>query len=101
MAKAFPTARSVGSVFHPASIDAARAHAAAHGVAGNVTFEVGSAKDFATTDLDLVTFFDCLHDMGDPAGAAAHVHRPLKPDGSGMIVRPRAGHSLEPDLNPV
>src|SRR5204863_3538792 len=101
MAKAFPNSRFIGYDFHPASIDAAHAHAAAHGVAGNVTFEVGTAKDFAATGLDLVTFFDCLHDMGDPTGAAAHVRRSLKPDGSWMIVEPMAGDRLEANLDPV
>ena len=67
----------------------------------NVRFEVGTAKDYSATGLDLVTFFDCLHDMGDPAGAAAHVHRSLKQDGSWMIVEPMAGDSLEQNLNPV
>src|SRR5262249_30539073 len=60
-----------------------------------------AAKDFAATGLDLVTFFDCLHDMGDPAGAAAHVRGSLKPDGSWMIVEPMAGASLDQNLNPV
>jgi hypothetical protein len=66
-----------------------------------VLFEVGSAKDFGATGLDLVTFFDCLHDMGDPVGAAAHVYRSLKKDGSWMIVEPMAADSLEENLNPV
>ena len=101
MAKAFPNSQFIGYDFHQASIDAARAHAAAHGVAQNARFEVGTAKDFSATGLDLVTFFDCLHDMGDPTGAAAHVHRSLKPDGSWMIVEPMAGDSLEQNLNPV
>jgi 2-polyprenyl-3-methyl-5-hydroxy-6-metoxy-1,4-benzoquinol methylase len=101
MAKAFPNSQFIGYDFHPGSIDAARAHAAAHGVAENACFEVGTAKDFAAAGLDLVTFFDCLHDMGDPTGAAAHVHRSLKPDGSWMIVEPIAGDSLEQNLNPV
>jgi len=101
MAQAFPRSQFVGYDFHPASIDAARAHAAAHGVADNIRFEVGTAKDYAETDLDLVTFFDCLHDMGDPVGAAAHVRSSLKPEGCWMIVEPMAGDSLEKNLNPV
>jgi SAM-dependent methyltransferase len=101
MAKAFPNSQFVGFDFHQGSIDAARAHAHSHGVAQNARFEVGSAKDFSATGLDLVTFFDCLHDMGDPTGAAAHVHQSLKPDGSWMIVEPMAGDSLEQNLNPV
>jgi 2-polyprenyl-3-methyl-5-hydroxy-6-metoxy-1,4-benzoquinol methylase len=101
MAKAFPNSEFIGYDFHPASIEAARAHALAHGVTDNVSFEVGTAKNFRAFGLDLVTFFDCLHDMGDPTGAAAHVHRSLKPDGSWMIVEPMAGDSLEQNLNPV
>jgi 2-polyprenyl-3-methyl-5-hydroxy-6-metoxy-1,4-benzoquinol methylase len=101
MAKAFPNSQFVGYDFHPGSIDAARAHANSHGAPKNLRFEVGSAKDFAETGLDLVTFFDCLHDMGDPTGAAAHVRQSLKPDGSWMIVEPIAGDSLEQNLNPV
>ena len=101
MAKAFPNSQFLGYDFHQGSIDAARAHATAHGVAQNARFEVGTAKDFEATGLDLVTFFDCLHDMGDPAGAAAHVRQSLKPDGSWMIVEPMAGDRLEDNLNPV
>ncbi len=101
MAKAFPNSQFVGYDFHPGSIEVARAHADLHGVWQNVRFEVGTAKDYAATGLDLVTCFDCLHDMGDPAGAAAHVRRSLKPDGSWMIVEPMAGDSLEQNLNPV
>ena len=101
MAKAFPNSQFIGYDFHRGSIDAARAHAVAHGVAENTRFEVGTAKDFAATGLDLVTFFDCLHDMGDPTGAAAHVRQSLKRDGSWMIVEPMAGDSIEQNLNPV
>ncbi len=101
MASAFPKSQFVGYDFHPDSIEEARKHAAEHGVAGNCRFEVGTAKDYAGTDFDFVTFFDCLHDMGDPAGAAAHVHQSLKPDGSWMIVEPIAGDRLEDNLNPV
>ncbi len=101
MAKAFPNSQFIGYDFHAESIAAAQAHAAAHGVADNVVFEVGTAKDFSAAGLDLVTFFDCLHDMGDPAGAAAHVRRSLKPDGSWMIVEPMAGDRLEDNLNPI
>jgi ubiquinone/menaquinone biosynthesis C-methylase UbiE len=101
MANAFPNSQFIGYDFHPASIDAARAHASSRRVAQNARFEVGTAKDFSATGLDLVTFFDCLHDMGDPIGAAAHVRQSLKPDGSWMIVEPMAGDSLEQNLNPV
>ncbi|MGH7092775.1 MAG: class I SAM-dependent methyltransferase [Stellaceae bacterium] len=101
MAKSFPNSQFVGYDFHPSSIDEARKHAAEHGVGTNCRFEVGTAKDYAGTGFDLVTFFDCLHDMGDPVGAAAHVRQSLKPDGSWMIVEPMAGDSLEQNLNPV
>ena len=101
MAKAFPNSQFVGYDFHPSSIDEARQHARAHGVGGNCRFEVGTAKDYAGVGFDLVTFFDCLHDMGDPAGAAAHVRQSLRPDGTWMIVEPMAGDRLEDNLNPV
>jgi SAM-dependent methyltransferase len=70
-------------------------------VAANTRFEVATAKAFAGTGFDLATCFDCLHDMGDPAGAAAHVRQSLKPDGTWMIVEPMAGNRLEDNLNPV
>lgn len=101
MAKAFPNSQFVGYDFHPGSIDAATAHAAENGVSANTRFEVAAAKDYPGKNFDLVTFFDCLHDMGDPAGAAAHVRQSLKPDGSWMIVEPMAGDHLEDNLNPV
>jgi 2-polyprenyl-3-methyl-5-hydroxy-6-metoxy-1,4-benzoquinol methylase len=101
MAKAFPKSQFVGYDFHPGSIDEAQAHAEMHGVPANTRFEVGLAKDFPGMDYDLVTCFDCLHDMGDPVGAAAHIRQSLKPDGTWMIVEPLAGDSLEQNLNPV
>jgi 2-polyprenyl-3-methyl-5-hydroxy-6-metoxy-1,4-benzoquinol methylase len=101
MAKAFPKSQFIGYDFHPDSIEAARAHAEMHAVSANTRFEVGLAKDYPGTDFDLVTCFDCLHDLGDPAGAAAHIRRSLKPDGTWMIVEPMAGDSLEQNLNPV
>jgi SAM-dependent methyltransferase len=101
MAKAFPKSRFVGYDFHPGSIEDAKAHAEAHGVSANTRFEVGLAKDYPGKDFDLVTCFDCLHDMGDPAGAAAHIRRSLKDDGTWMICEPMAGDRLEQNLNPV
>ena len=101
MAKAFPNARFIGYDFHPPSIAEARAHAEAHGVADRVRFEVCKAKEIPGAGYDLVTFFDCLHDMGDPVGACAHVRQALKPDGTLMIVEPMAGDTLEDNLNPV
>jgi SAM-dependent methyltransferase len=101
MAKAFPNSEFIGYDFHPDSIEAARAHAAESGVSATTRFEVASAKDYPGKQFDLVTFFDCLHDMGDPTGAAAHVRQSLKPDGSWMIVEPMAGDRLEDNLNPI
>ena len=101
MAKAFPKSQFIGYDFHPGSIEEARAHARSHGVSGNAEFAVGLAKDFPGKDFDLVTCFDCLHDMGDPAGAAAHIRKSLKPDGAWMIVEPIAGNALQDNLNPV
>src|SRR5262245_23148125 len=101
MAQAFPRSQFIGYDFHPGSIEEAQAHAMAHGVAENTRFEVGLAKDYPGTDFDLVTCFDCLHDMGDPAGTAAHVCKSLKQDGTWMIVEPMAGDRLEQNLNPV
>ena len=101
MARAFPNSEFIGYDFHPNSIEQARAHAREHGVTANTRFEVGTAKQYPERDFDLVTFFDCLHDMGDPAGAAAHVRQSLKPDGTWMIVEPIASDRLEENLNPV
>jgi SAM-dependent methyltransferase len=101
MAKAFPKSTFVGYDFHPASVEQARVHAEQHDATANTKFEVAMASNFPGKDLDLVTFFDCLHDMGDPIGAARHVRQTLKPDGSWMIVEPAAGDKLEDNLNPV
>jgi 2-polyprenyl-3-methyl-5-hydroxy-6-metoxy-1,4-benzoquinol methylase len=101
MAKAFPKSQLVGYDFHRGSIEAAHAHAETHGVSANTRFAVGLAKDYPGKDFDLVTCFDCLHDMGDPAGAAGHIRRSLKEDGTWMIVEPIAGDRLEQNLNPV
>jgi 2-polyprenyl-3-methyl-5-hydroxy-6-metoxy-1,4-benzoquinol methylase len=100
MAKAFPNSEFVGFDYHPASIARAKQAAANAGVAGNTQFEVAAAKSYPGT-YDLVAFFDCLHDMGDPAGAAAHVKESLKSDGTWMIVEPFAHDSLASNLNPV
>jgi SAM-dependent methyltransferase len=101
MAEAFPNSEFIGFDFHQASIDEARHHAQTHRANGNVRFEVASAKEFPGSDYDLVTCFDCLHDMGDPAGAARHICSALKPDGSWMIVEPFAHDALEDNINPV
>lgn len=101
MAKAYPNSRFFGFDYHPASIQRAREKAEAAGVAGRVTFEVAPAKSFPGEGYDFIAFFDCLHDMGDPAGAAAHVHTALSPDGTWMVVEPFAHDELTSNLNPV
>ena len=101
MAQAFPNSRFAGFDYHAPSIEVARQAAARAGVAGRTRFEVASAKDFPGAGYDLVTVFDCLHDMGDPVGAAAHVRQSLAADGSWMIVEPFANDALEDNLNPV
>ncbi|HWC16679.1 MAG TPA: class I SAM-dependent methyltransferase [Terriglobales bacterium] len=101
LAKAFPKSRFFGFDYHVKSIEAARESAKREGVADRTTFEVTKAKEFPGKDYDLVSFFDCLHDMGDPAGAAAHVRRSLANDGTWMIVEPFANDQLKDNLNPV
>ena len=101
MAQAFPASSFTGFDYHAPSVEHARQAAARAGLAGRVRFEVATAKDFPGTDYDLVTVFDCLHDMGDPVGAAAHVRHSLVADGTWMIVEPFANDALEDNLNPV
>ena len=101
MAQAFPASTFVGSDYHEGSIGTARQRAESAGVADRVRFEVAPAAAYSGTGYDLVTMFDCLHDMGDPVGAARHVRGTLKPDGTWMIVEPRAGDRVEENLNPV
>jgi len=100
MAKVFPKSKFVGFDYHAGSIDRAR-QAAREADATAATFEVAGAKNFPGKDYDLVTFFDCLHDMGDPAGAAGHVRQSLKADGTWMIVEPLAHDDLHENLNPI
>ena len=101
MAQAYPHSSFHGFDYHAPSIDCARAAAAKAGVADRVTFETAPSKAYPGADYDLVTFFDCLHDMGDPVGAAEHVRSTLAPDGTWMIVEPFAHDKLEDNLNPV
>jgi len=101
MGKAFPKSQFIGYDYHTESIEWARNDAVTEGVSKNVDFEVASAKGFKGSGFDLVTFFDCLHDMGDPVGAAEHVRKALKPDGTWMVVEPLAHGKLEQNLNPV
>ncbi|MBV9082407.1 MAG: methyltransferase domain-containing protein [Acidobacteriaceae bacterium] len=101
MAQAYPASQFKGFDYHQASIDRARREAENAGVSDRVTFEVAPAKSFPGTGYDFIAFFDCLHDMGDPAGAAAHVRQALASDGTWMIVEPFAGDDVSANLNPV
>ena len=101
MAKAYPESEFVGFDFHEGSIAEARKHAEAHRVSDRVRFETARAKEIGETGFDFVTMFDCLHDMGDPHGCAAHVHGMMKPDGTWMICEPVAGDTPEQNMNPV
>jgi SAM-dependent methyltransferase len=101
MAQAYPRSEFVGFDYHEPSIEHARRAASDAGLDGRVSFEVAPAKDYPGDGYDLVAMFDCLHDMGDPVGAAAHVLQTLNADGTWMIVEPYAGDRLEDNLNPV
>jgi SAM-dependent methyltransferase len=101
MALAFPASTFVGSDYHEPSIEAARRAAERAGVADRVTFEVADAAGFGGDGYDLVCVFDALHDMGDPVGAARHIHGALAPDGTWLLVEPFAHDRLEDNLNPV
>jgi 2-polyprenyl-3-methyl-5-hydroxy-6-metoxy-1,4-benzoquinol methylase len=100
MATAFPKSTFIGIDSHNKSIEKASLRAKEAGLT-NVSFKLASSKDFPGNNYDFVTFFDCLHDMGDPVGACAYVKKALKPDGTCMIVEPFANDSLEENLNPV
>jgi SAM-dependent methyltransferase len=101
MAKAFPNSTFFGFDYHDPSIAAARDSAKRQGVESRTTFEVARAKEFRGEPYDLVAVFDCLHDMGDPVGAAKHVLSSLRKDGTWMIVEPFAHDRLKDNLNPV
>jgi SAM-dependent methyltransferase len=101
MAQAFPKSRFFGFDYHQASIMKARERAQKAGVSGRITFSVATAKEYPGNDYDLVCFFDCLHDMGDPVGAGKHVRQSLAKDGAWMIVEPFANDELKDNLNPV
>jgi SAM-dependent methyltransferase len=101
MAQAYPRSEFVGYDYHGASVEHARGAAAAAGLSDRVSFEVASAREYPGDGYDLVAMFDCLHDMGDPVGAASHVRDTLADDGTWMIVEPYAGDRLEDNLNPV
>ena len=101
MAQAFPASTFIGSDYHEGSIATARQRAVEAGVSDRVRFEIAAASSYSGSGYDLVTMFDCLHDMGDPVGAARHVHQSLTADGTWMIVEPAAGDRTEDNFNPV
>ena len=101
LAREYPNSAFTGSDYHDRSIEIARKRAADAGVAGRVSFEVAAASEFSGTGYDLAATFDCLHDMGDPLGAARHVRQALTPDGTWLIVEPYADDAITGNLNPI
>ena len=101
MAKAFPASTFVGFDYHAPSIATANQRAEEGGVADRAQFIQGTAKNYPGHDYDLVCYFDCLHDMGDPVGAAKHAYRSLKADGSVLLVEPYASDQLDQNSTPV
>src|SRR6202012_3326770 len=95
-----PRSEFVGIDYHEPSIETARQRAGAAGVK-NVRFETADANSYQERGLDFIAFFDCLHDMADPAGVARHARETLKTDGVCMLVEPFAGDRVEDNLNPV
>jgi 2-polyprenyl-3-methyl-5-hydroxy-6-metoxy-1,4-benzoquinol methylase len=101
MAQAYPNARFFGFDAHGASIETAKQRALEGGVASQIVFAEVTAKNYQERDFDLICFFDCLHDMGDPVGAARHAYQALKPQGTVLLVEPFANDRLEENLNPI
>jgi SAM-dependent methyltransferase len=101
MAQAYPRSRFFGFDFHRPSIETAKQRAHEGGVANRVTFVEATAKGYLEADFDLICFFDCLHDMGDPVGAARQAYKSLKPDGTVLLVEPFAGDKLQDNFNPI
>ena len=101
MAQAYPNSDFIGYDFHEPSIEEATGHASEHGLGERVKFVAACAKDIKEAGFDLVTSFDCLHDMGDPRGCAGHMMEILKSDGTWMIVEPIAGDRPRDNINPV
>ena len=101
LAQEYPNSSFAGSDYHDKSIELARKRAAGAGVANRVSFEVASAQTFSGTGYDLAATFDCLHDMGDPLGAARHIRQALAPDGTWLVVEPYANDTVAGNLNPV
>ena len=101
MAQAYPNSEFFAFDYHKPSIERAKTLAQEAGVGDRITFAQASAKEFPGQNYDLVAFFDCLHDMGDPVGAGKHVKETLAKDGAWMIVEPFACDDLKDNLNPV
>ncbi|MDE3736005.1 MULTISPECIES: class I SAM-dependent methyltransferase [Pseudomonas] len=101
LAQAFPASRFIGFDYHGPSIETANRRAAEGGVADRATFAQASAKDYPGDGYDLICYFDCLHDMGDPVGAARHAYQTLKPDGTVLLVEPYANDDLDDNMTPV
>ncbi|MGP8303053.1 class I SAM-dependent methyltransferase [Streptomyces inhibens] len=101
MAQAFPRSHFQGFDFHRPSVEAARGIVAEQGLGDRVGFEVAGAQDFPGEDFDLITFFDCLHDIGDPGGALHHAEQALAEGGTCMIVEPNASANAQENANPV
>ncbi len=101
MATAYPASVFAGFDYHAPSVEAARRAAATAGIADRTTFEVAAAGAFPGSGYDLVCFFDCLHDMGDPVGSLQHTRRALSDDGVVMLVEPQAGDTVAENLNPI
>lgn len=101
MAQAFLNSTIIGFDYHEKSIETARRRAAEAGVDGRIRFEVASAKGYEEQGFDLICFMDCLHDMGDPVGAARHARQALKDDGTLLLVEPAAGDGVEDNISPV
>ena len=101
LADLYPAARMLGFDYHSGSIERARRAAGAAGVGDRVRFEVATAKDYLGSHYDLITFFDSLHDLGDPVGALAHARAALSPDGAVLLIEPGGADRLEDNINPV
>ncbi|WP_347905631.1 class I SAM-dependent methyltransferase [Pseudomonas purpurea] len=101
MAQAFPASSFVGFDYHAPSISTATQRAQEGGVEDRATFVKGTAKDYPGNDYDLICYFDCLHDMGDPVGAARHAYQSLKPDGTVLLVEPYANDQLDDNITPL
>ena len=101
MAQSFPGSTVKGVDYHSESIDLARKYAADSGVADRATFEVATAQDFSGEGYELITMFDCLHDMGDPLGAARQVRKAIAADGTWLLVEPATAEKVEDTFNPI